>query len=161
MKNMNMTGSRCLSARQHLDAGTIISGRETAGGSAAECVGQWKVKLNWQFVLSCPVLSCPVLGVNIIFVFKKKTVNFFFTLLPLIGKMSDTFWLGYQVFRLGLWPTGHSLPWSVSLPSSLAYQSVFTSNEAGADHFSKCGDKSRGAAGASWQGAVHGADGIS
>ena len=40
MKNMNMTGSHCLSARQHLDAG-IISGRETAGGSAAECVGQW------------------------------------------------------------------------------------------------------------------------
>ena len=38
MKNMNMTGSHCLSARQHLDAGTIISGRETAGGSAAECV---------------------------------------------------------------------------------------------------------------------------
>ena len=41
MKNMNMTGSRCLSARQHLDAGTIISGRETAGGSAAESVDQW------------------------------------------------------------------------------------------------------------------------
>ena len=84
--------------------------------------------------------------------------------------MSDTFWLGYLVFRLGLWPTRHSLPWSVSLPPVFAYQSVFpapkrvfttTSNEAGEDHLSKCGDIGRGAAVASWQGAVHGADGIS
>ena len=106
-------------------------------------------------------LSCRAHWTNIFvfFVFKEKTINFFFTLLPLIGKMSDTFWLGYQVFRLGLWPTRHSLPWSVSLPPSLAYQSVFpapkrvftiTSNEAGADHFSKCGDIGRGAAVASW-----------
>ena len=69
--------------------------------------------------------------------------------------MSDTFWLGYQVFRLGLWPTRHSLPWSVSLPPSFAYQSVFpaperaftiNSNVTGADHFSKCGEgyRSRG-----------------
>ena len=84
--------------------------------------------------------------------------------------MSDTFWLGYQVFRLGLWPTRHSLPWSVSLPPSFAYQSVFpapkrvytiTSNEAGAEYFSKCGDIGRGAAVASWQEGVDDVDGIS
>ena len=35
MKNMNMTGSHCLSARQHLDASAIISGRPTARGGQA------------------------------------------------------------------------------------------------------------------------------